>query len=234
MIITLAAGAVIMLGFAVFMFIFAQNSSTVYFGNADIIEERLQQSKIALCCIAVGDLLIAIEKIVPLISSIVMYKKYPDPKGLNILKGTAVTGAVFYSLLFLFLFVGSFVIAFKFNQSFDVSTFQFFMLLAAVTLFPMLKFISMTIMIPSVKRNLSEGVALLSITTAILTIAHAMSFIDVFSLSQTYMIINLNAAAIFLILVFENLFFFLMTRKYLIMLEQEKKKISNPPKKENS
>ena len=231
MIITLAAGALIMLGFSIFMFIFAGQSSAVYFGDAGNLEERIWQSKTILYGIAIADLLIAAEKIIPFIASVVMYKKYPDPKGLNILKITAVTGAVFYSLLFAGLFIGSFFMAFKSDSGFDMPTFKFFMIMSAVALLPMLKFISMTVMIPSVKQNTSDGVILLSVVTAILIVCNAASLMDMFSLSKTYMSVNMNAGAVFLILVFENLFLFLMTRKYLIMLEKEKKAAKKEEKK---
>ena len=109
MIITLAAGAVIMLGLAVYMFIFAAQSQEIYFDFSDFgsFGERLQQSKTILYLIAFGNLLIAAEKIVPLIASILMYRKYPDTKGLKVLKVIAIVGAVFYCLLFAGLLVWS-------------------------------------------------------------------------------------------------------------------------------
>ena len=102
MIITLAAGAVIMLGLAVYMFIFAAQSQEIYFDFSDLgsFDERLQQSRTILYWIAFGNLLIAAKKIVPLIASILMYRKYPDTKGLKVLKIIATVGAVFYCLLF--------------------------------------------------------------------------------------------------------------------------------------
>ena len=113
MIITLAAGAVIMLGLAVYMFIFAAQSQEIYFDFSDFgsFGERLQQSKTILYLIAFGNLLIAAEKIVPLIASILMYRKYPDTKGLKVLKVIAIVGAVFYCLLFAGLLVWSFIYA---------------------------------------------------------------------------------------------------------------------------
>ena len=46
MIITLAAGAVIMLGLAVYMFIFAAQSQEIYFGDTGSFEERLDKNEV--------------------------------------------------------------------------------------------------------------------------------------------------------------------------------------------
>lgn len=233
MIISLAAGAVIMLGFAVYMFIFASNADTVYFDFYDVgsFEERLEQSRVILYMIAVGNLLIAAEKIVPFIASILMYKRYPDTKGLKVLKGVAIAGTVFYCLLFAGLFVWSFIYAFQ-DGKFNWTAFRNVMMPTLVVLFPALKFISLTMTTSSVQKNVSNGVILLAIVTAILIVGNFMSAID--ALAGAYMFINLNAAAIFMILAAENQFLFLMTRKYLIMLAEEKKKISDSQQKEKA
>ena len=233
MIITLAAGAVIMLGLAVYMFIFAAQSQEIYFDFSDLgsFDERLQQSKTILYLIAFGNLLIAAEKIVPLIASILMYRKYPDTKGLKVLKVIAIVGAVFYCLLFAGLLVWSFIYACQ-SGKFVWKAFGSVLLPTLVVVFPALKFISLIMATSSVQKNVSNGVILLAIVTAILIVGCVMSAIDAFG--GVYMFININAAAIFIILAAENQFLFLMTRKYLLMLAEEKQKLSHDKKQEKA
>ena len=231
MIISLAAGAVIMLGFAVYMFIFAAQSQEIYFGDVGSFEERLNQSKMVLYVIATGDLLIAIEKIVPLIASVMMYKKYPDTKGLKLLKGIAVVAAVFYCLLFAVLLVWSFIYA-RQTGKFVWRAFGSVALPTFVVLFPALKFISLSMTTSSVQKNVSNGMILLAIITALLVVSGVLSVID--SFGGAYLFLNLNLAAVSVILLAENLFLFLMTRKYLIMLAEEKKKLSSDKKEEKA
>ena len=233
MIITLAAGAVIMLGLAVYMFIFAAQSQEIYFDFSDFgsFDERLQQSKTILYLIAFGNLLIAAEKIVPLIASILMYRKYPDTKGLKVLKVIVIVGAVFYCLLFAGLLVWSFIYACQ-SGKFVWRAFGSVLLPTLVVVFPALKFISLIMTTSSVQKNVSNGVILLAMVTAILIVGCAMSAIDAFG--GIYMFININVAAIFIILAAENQFLFLMTRKYLLMLAEEKQKLSHDKKQEKA
>ena len=231
MIISLAAGSVIMLGFAVYMFIFAAQSREIYFGDIGSFEERLDKSRMVLYCIAIGDLLIAIEKIIPLIASILMYKKYPDTKGLKLLKGIAITAAVFYCIFFAVLLVWSFIYA-RQTGKFVWRAFGTAILPTFVMLFPALKFISLTMTTSSVQKNVSNGVILLAIITALLTVSGVLSAIDAFG--GAYMFLNLNLAVVFILLAAENLFLFLMTRKYLAMLGEEKKKLSSDKKEEKA
>ena len=233
MIITLAAGAVIMLGLAVYMFIFAAQSQEIYFDFSDLgsFDERLQQSRTILYWIAFGNLLIAAKKIVPLIASILMYRKYPDTKGLKVLKVIATVGAVFYCLLFAGLLVWSFIYACQ-SGKFVWKAFGSVLLPTLVVVFPALKFISLIMTTSSVQKNVSNGVILLAIVTAILIVGCVMSAIDAFG--GVYMFININAAAIFIILAAENQFLFLMTRKYLLMLAEEKQKLSHDKKQEKA
>ena len=233
MIITLAAGAVIMLGLAVYMFIFAAQSQEIYFDFSDLgsFDERLQQSRTILYWIAFGNLLIAAKKIVPLIASILMYRKYPDTKGLKVLKIIATVGAVFYCLLFAGLLVWSFIYACQ-SGKFVWKAFGSVLLPTLVVVFPALKFISLIMTTSSVQKNVSNGVILLAIVTAILIVGCVMSAIDAFG--GVYMFININAAAIFIILAAENQFLFLMTRKYLLMLAEEKQKLSHDKKQEKA
>ena len=233
MIITLAAGAVIMLGLAVYMFIFAAQSQEIYFDFSDLgsFDERLQQSRTILYWIAFGNLLIAAKKIVPLIASILMYRKYPDTKGLKVLKIIATVGAVFYCLLFAGLLVWSFIYACQ-SGKFVWRAFGSVLLPTLVVVFPALKFISLIMTTSSVQKNVSNGVILLAMVTAILIVGCAMSAIDAFG--GIYMFININVAAIFIILAAENQFLFLMTRKYLLMLAEEKQKLSHDKKQEKA
>ena len=233
MIITLAAGAVIMLGLAVYMFIFAAQSQEIYFDFSDLgsFDERLKQSRTILYWIAFGNLLIAAEKIVPLIASILMYRKYPDTKGLKVLKIIATVGAVFYCLLFAGLLVWSFIYACQ-SGKFVWKAFGSVLLPTLVVVFPALKFISLIMTTSSVQKNVSNGVILLAMVTAILIVGCAMSAIDAFG--GIYMFININVAAIFIILAAENQFLFLMTRKYLLMLAEEKQKLSHDKKQEKA
>lgn len=233
MIITLAAGAVIMLGLAVYMFIFAAQSQEIYFDFSDLgsFDERLQQSRTILYWIAFGNLLIAAKKIVPLIASILMYRKYPDTKGLKVLKIIATVGAVFYCLLFAGLLVWSFIYACQ-SGKFVWKAFGSVLLPTLVVVFPALKFISLIMTTSSVQKNVSNGVILLAIVTAILIVGCVMSAIDAFG--GVYMFININVAAIFIILAAENQFLFLMTRKYLLMLAEEKQKLSHDKKQEKA
>ena len=160
-----------------------------------------------------------------------MYRKYPDTKGLKVLKVIAIVGAVFYCLLFAGLLVWSFIYACQ-SGKFVWRAFGSVLLPTLVVVFPALKFISLIMTTSSVQKNVSNGVILLAIVTAILIVGCVMSAIDAFG--GVYMFININAAAIFIILAAENQFLFLMTRKYLLMLAEEKQKLSHDKKQEKA
>jgi len=236
MITSLAVGAAAMLGLALFIFIFLSQSQGMVFDFSDLgfLDEKLRHSSTVLYWIAFGDIIIAAEKIVPLTASILMYKKYPEETGLNVLKVVAVIGAVFYSLAFAVLFVWAFVEAFRSADGHRMVAFKSVIRFAIVVFFPAIKFVSLSMTVSSVKKNVSDGILLHIISTAVLTVANFLIAADMFLQSGTYDIVNLNAGIMFLILAAENMFLFLMTRKYLLMKADEKNKNSDGEKTEKA
>ncbi len=224
MIITLAVGAVVMVGFAVYMFIYAMRDDMVgVFSDAgNNANGGIWINRNFLFCIAAANLLIALEKIVPFIASVLMYKRYPDVKGLNVLKVVAVIGAAFYGIAFMILFVMAFVEVFRSADGHRMAAFKSSMLPATAVFFFAVKFLSLSMTVSSVKKNILNGVMLLMVTTAILTVGGIMIVFDVLSSLQTDMFI-INICVVLLVLSAENLFLFLMTRKYLLMKAGEQK-----------
>lgn len=235
MIITLAVGTVIMLGFAVYMFIFAMRDDIgVLFGNtANDINGGMWITRNFVFGIAAADFLIALEKVVPFIASVLMYKRYPDVKGLNVLKVVAVTGMVFYCISFAVLFVYAFAAAFQSPNGYRMAAFKSSMLPATIVFFFALKFLSLSLTVSSVKKNVVNGVMLLVVTTAILSVGDFMIVFDIFSSLQADMFI-INIGVVFVILAAENLFLFLMTRKYLLMKASEQNQKTDDEKKEKA
>lgn len=236
MIITLAVGAAAMLGLSLCICIFLARSQGMAFdfSNLGFLDEKLQHTNTILYWMAFGNLFIAAEKIVPLIASILMYKKYPKETGLNLLKIVAVIGAVFYSLAFAVLFVWAFIAAFQSADGHRMETFKSVIKLAIVLFFPAIKFVSLSMTVSSVKKNVSQGILLHIISTAVLTVANFLLAADMLLQNGNYDIININAGVMFLILASENLFLFFMTRKYLLMKTDEKNKNSDDEKKEKA
>lgn len=235
MIITLAVGAVVMLGFAVYMFIYAiRNDIGALFGvAANDSNGGIWLTRNFVFCIAAADLLIALEKVVPLIASVLMYKRYPDVKGLNVLKGVAVVGMVFYCISFAVLFVYAFVAAFQSPDGYRMAAFKSSMLPATVVFFFALKFLSLSLTVSSVKKNVINGVMFLLVTTAMLAVGDIMIVFDIFSSLQADMFI-INIGVVLGILAAENLFLFLMTRKYLLMKASEQNQKTDDEKKEKA
>ena len=225
MIITLAVGAVVMLGFAVYMFIYAvRDDIGALFGvTANDVNGGIWLTRNFVFCIAAADLLIAVEKIVLLIASVLMYRRYPDVKGLNVLKVVAVVGMVFYSVSFAVLFVYSFIAAFQSPDGFRMAAFRASILPATIVFFFALKFLSLSLTVSSVKKNVVNGVMLLVVTTVMLAVGGFMIVFDIFSSLKADMFI-VNIGAMLVILAAENLFLFLMTRKYLLMKADDQKK----------
>lgn len=225
MIITLAVGAVVMLGFAVYMFIYAvRDDIGALFGvTANDVNGGIWLTRNFVFCIAAADLLIAVEKIVPLIASVLMYRRYPDVKGLNVLKVVAVVGMVFYSVSFAVLFVYSFIAEFQSPDGSRMAAFRASILPATIVFFFALKFLSLSLTASSVKKNVVNGVMLLVVTTVMLAVGGFMIVFDIFSSLKADMFI-VNIGAMLVILAAENLFLFLMTRKYLLMKADDQKK----------
>lgn len=219
MIITLLVSFLCLLVMAVIMFVFAAVSENVYFsfGLDDVpYETKLNQSKLLITAIAVADICIAAVKITELCATYSIYKKYPKSTGFNIIKITSIVMSVICSLIFAFLFVGAFISAVQSGEGYKLASFRAMMLPAIIMFFPTLKFISLSVTVSSIKKQVTNGVLLLMISTAVLTAGYFIVATDIIiNITKYYGIISINMALILVVFGVVDLFIFIMTNRYM-------------------
>ena len=217
MIISLSVSVVLMLTMAVVMFVFANTTDRTYFswGFGDgSYEDRLRYSNFIIMCMGIFDIVLALFKFVELFAAFGVYKKYPKSIGFNIIKIIAIVMSVICSAAFAVLFVGAFVLAVTSDQGYKLAAFRSMIVPAIVVFFPTLKFISLSVTVTSVKKQLTNGVLLLIISTAVLIACNFITVVDTLSDIRYYSVISLNVVAVFLVFGVVDLFTFLIARYY--------------------
>ena len=217
MIIALSVSVLLMAVMSIIMFVFANTTETVYFswGIGDgSYEGRLDYSNSIIICMGIFDIIVGLFKLADLFAAFGVYKKYIKSVGFTIIKITAIFMSVLCAIGFLILFVGAFVSAIRTSYGYKLEAFKTMIIPAIIVFFPTLKFISLSVTITSVKKQLTNGVLLLIISTAVLTVCDLIVVIYTLTDIKYYSVISLNISAIFLVFSVIDVFIFLMAKNY--------------------
>ena len=122
--------------------------------------------------------------------------------------------SILCSIVFVVLFIGAFVSALTSSQEYKMEAFKTMIVPAITFFFPTLKFISLSVTITSLKKQLANGVLLLIISTAVLMVCDFIALIDTLTYIEYYSVISLNAASVFLVFSVIDVFIFLMAKNY--------------------
>lgn len=230
MIITLLAGGIVMLIMAIVMFVFAGTSNEVYlsFGLDDMsAEARLKQSKLIITGLGIVNICVAAVKFTELFAAVSVYKKYPKSTGFTIIKITAVIMSAVCCLLFAAFFIGAFVSAITSGYGYKLAAFKSNIIPAVIIFFPALKFIALSVTVTSIKKQITSGILLLIISTAVLSAGYLIFAVDVLlDMLIYYALLAVNIALIFLVFGSVNIFIFLMAKNY-VKLQVSYQEIKN-------
>ena len=217
MIISLSMSVLLMAVMSIVMFVFAGTNETIYFSwgiNDGSYEDRLNYSNRIIIYMGVFDIILGLFKFVDLFAAFGVYKNCLKSIGFTIIKVTSIFMSILCSIVFVVLFIGAFVSALTSSQEYKMEAFKTMIVPAITFFFPTLKFISLSVTITSLKKQLANGVLLLIISTAVLMVCDFIALIDTLTYIEYYSVISLNAASVFLVFSVIDVFIFLMAKNY--------------------